>query len=220
MNLCADGFQIVGTVPVHPGDVAVPDELAVGVVVTGWEREDLPADAHQVFGLAGKDQGAVIQRAVVEGPDTDGVPGGNEGVGFVIVQHQSKFGVQHGEHIQAEFPVHRQQNLTVGIAVEGVLAGQGRFHPAEAVQLAVAHHIVAVQLERLHTLVGETHDGQPVKAQVPAAGVNHAGAVGTAGNGLGELPADGFHRDGLGTKTHNCTHLEIPPKNKIAASKS
>ena len=212
VNLSADGFQIVGAVPVHAGDVAVPDEMAVGVVVTGREGEDFPADAHQVFGFAGEDQRTVVQRAVVEGPDADGVPGGDEGVGFVIVQHQGKFGVQHGEHIETEFPVHGQQNFTVGIAAEGVLVGEGRFHPAESVQLAVAHHVVAVQLKGLHPLVGKPHDGQPVEAQIPAAGVDHAGAVGTAGNGLGKLLADGFPRDGLGTKTHNCTHLEIPPK--------
>ena len=45
------------------GDVAVADELAVRVVVSGRERHDFVAQPHQVFRLAGKDDRAVARRS-------------------------------------------------------------------------------------------------------------------------------------------------------------
>ena len=116
----ADGFQIVMAVVRDGGKVGVADELAAGVVVAGREGADLLAQADEVFGLAGEDDAAVIQVAVEQRADADGVPGGDEGVRLVVVDDHGELGVQFREHVQAILPVQGQDDLAVAAALEFV----------------------------------------------------------------------------------------------------
>ncbi len=102
------------------GEVGVADELAAGVVVAGREGADLLAQADEVFGLAGEDDAAVVQVAVEQRADADGVPGGDEGVRLVVVDDHGELGVQLREHVQAILPVQGQDDLAVAAALEFV----------------------------------------------------------------------------------------------------
>ena len=175
------------------------------------EGADLLAQAHQVLGLAGKDDSAVGVVAVEERTDADGVPGGDEGVGHGIVDDESKLRVQPGKHGKAVLMEHGQKDLAVTVAVEGILARQLPANGPEAVELAVAHHIVPVQGERLHAVLGKVHDGQPVEAQVARRRLHNAAHVGPAGAGTGKVGQDLLAGAGLLGKAHDGTHKKAPP---------
>ena len=176
---------------VHLCQIGVADELAVGVVVARGEGADLGAQAHQVFRLAGKHDAAVGVVAVEQRADADGVPGGDELAGGAVVEDEGELRVQHGEHVQTMLVVQGQQHLAVAAALERVaLLHQLPLQRAEAVDLPVAHHIVPAQLERLHARLRQTHDGQPLEAQVAGGRLDDAGHVGAPGVGTLKVGAD------------------------------
>lgn len=73
-DLPAEGVQIAFDVVGNSGEIGIAYELPVGVVVAGGKGKDFPAKPHEVFGLAGKDNGAVFIVAIEEGADADGIP--------------------------------------------------------------------------------------------------------------------------------------------------
>ena len=215
----ADGLQIVMTILRNSGQVGVADELAVCVIMPRREGADLLAEADEVFGLAGEHDAAVIQIAVEQRPDADGVPGGDEGIRLVVIDDHGELRVQLGKHRKAVFPVQRQNDLAVAAALEFVaLLRQLPLQGTEAVQLPVAHHHIAVQLKGLHAGLGQAHDGQPVETQPARAGVHDLGHVGATGNGPVKIGRDLTLVQLLGGKTHNCAHKKAPPEKIKAAN--
>ena len=214
----ADGVQVPvpgHVVPGHGGGVGVADEPALGVVVARGEGKDLAAQTHQVFRLAGEHDGAGAVVAVVQGADADGVPGGHQGAGGAVVEHQSELRVQPGEHLQTVLPPQGQQDFAVAAAAEGVaLFLQLPLQGPEAVELAVAHHIVAVQLEGLHARLGQPHDGQTVEAEIPGGGLHDPGHVGAPGERAVKAGADLLRSQRLAGKTHDGTHRKHLQKQK------
>ena len=203
----ADGFQIVMAIVRDGGEVGVADELAAGVVVAGREGADLLAQADKVLGLAGEHDATVIQIAVEQRPDADGVPGGDEGIRLVVIDDHGELRVQLGKHRKAVFPVQRQNDLAVAAALEFVaFLRQLPLQGTEAVQLPVAHHHIAVQLKGLHTGLGQAHNGQPVEAQPAGAGVHDLGHVGATGNSPVEILPNLMLVQFLRGKSHNCAH--------------
>ena len=77
-----------------------------------------------------------------------GVAGGDEAVFLRVVNDQRELRVQRAEHLQAVFMVEGQQNLAVGFADECILLLEPLAQGAEAVQFAVADHIVAAEAKR------------------------------------------------------------------------
>ena len=71
--------------------------------------------------------------------------------------------------------VEGQQNFAVGLADECILLLEPLAQGAEAVQFAVADHIVAAEAKRLHAALVQPHDGKALKAQI-AAGYLHKAA--------------------------------------------
>ena len=71
------------------GGVGVADKPSPVPVVSRREREDLLTQAHQLLGLAGEENAAVRIAAIEEGPDANGVPGGNVFVRPPIVEDQA-----------------------------------------------------------------------------------------------------------------------------------
>ena len=166
-------------------DVVVADELAVLVIMSGRERQDHVAESCEVFRLAGEDDDALLVEAVVERPDADGVARGDEFARLTVVEDERKFRVEQTEHVDAVLPPKRKQQFTVRTALEGIaLGGQLVLELLEAVQLAVADDVAAVQLERLHPLRRQAHDGQPVEAEQTASDIDDAAVVRAARNGL------------------------------------
>ena len=148
----------------NSGQVGVADKLAVCVIMPRREGTDLLAEADKVLGLAGEHDATVIQIAVEQRPDADGVPGGDEGL--AVKEDHGKFRVQFPEHLHAHFGVQRQQNFAVRAAVEDVSLFLERFPDGpEAVDLAVAHQGHIPPDKGLHTHFGQPHNSQPVKAQ-------------------------------------------------------
>ena len=183
------------------------------------EGADLLAEADEILGLAGEHDAAVIQIAVEQRPDADGVPGGDEGIRLVVIDDHGKLRIQLGKHRKAVFPVQRQNDLAVAAALEFVaLLRQLPLQGTEAVQLPVAHHHIAVQLKGLHASLSQAHDGQPVEAQPAGAGVHDLGHVGATGNGPVKIGRDLTLVQLLGGKTHNCAHKKAPPEKIKAAN--
>ena len=203
----ADGFQIVMAILRNGGQVGVADKLAVCVIMPRREGTDLLAEADKVLGLAGEHDATVIQIAVEQRPDADGVPGGDEGIRLVVIDDHGKLRVQLGKHRKAVFPVQRQNDLAVAAALEFVaLLRQLPLQGAEAVQLAVADHHVAVQLKGLHASLSQAHDGQPVEAQPAGAGVHEPGHIRPPGEGPVEILPNLMLVQFLRGKSHNCAH--------------
>ena len=203
----AGGLQIVVTDLRHGGDIAVGDEGAVLVIVSRGKRADLVHKFHEVFGLAGKDDGPGRVVAVIQGPDADGIPGGDECLSLCIVEDAGKLRIEHGEHIRPVLPVQGQQDLTVAVGGEGVaflpqLLPQG----PEAVEFPVADGQTAFKRKGLHTGGRQSHDGQPVKAQKTRPGGGQAGVVGAPGLCLGKAPGESFHIGHRPAITDDRTH--------------
>jgi hypothetical protein len=101
---------------------------------------------------------------------------------------------------------HGEQDLAVGAAFELVALREPAADGAEAVDLAVAHHSVSVQLKGLHPRLGEAHDGQAVEAQIAGFRLDDAGHVGPAGFRAVEKDAQLLRAQVLAGKTHDGTH--------------
>ena len=100
-NVIAHRFQIMAVIFCHCCNVAVAGKLAVTVVMSRWERQDLFCQVDQVLRLAGKDDGSVVIIAIVQGANTDRIPGGNKLIFFRVIENAGKFRIQHRKHIYA-----------------------------------------------------------------------------------------------------------------------
>ena len=153
--------------------------------MSGREWQDHVAESCEVFRLAGEDDDALLVEAVVERPDADGVARSDAFARLTVVEDERKFRVEQTEHVYAVLPPKRKQQFTVRTALEGIaLGGQLILELLEAVQLAVADDIATVQLERLHPLRRQAHDGQPVEAEQTLSDIDDAAVVRAARNGL------------------------------------
>ena len=112
------------------------------------------------------------------------------------------------EHIRAVLLVHGQQNLTVGLADEGVFARlhQLLFQTREAINFAVADHIAAVHFKRLHPLRRQAHDGQTAKAQQAELGLGHTLVVRAAAGGAQQILSKRFLGQIMPGITHDAAH--------------
>ena len=129
---------------------------------------------------------------VIEGPDADGVPGGDELPRRAVIDDAGKLRVQHGKHSRAILPVQGEQDLAVGPASERIaFPFQYLPEPLKAIYLAVAHTVAALPLKGLHPLRGEAHDGQPVEAQQAVSGPEHPAVVRAAADGAAKAPLKG-----------------------------
>ena len=180
----AHGLYVIPAHLIDGSDVPVADKFPVLVIVSRREWHDLPAQTHQVFRLAGKDDGPGIVIAVVERADTDGVTGGDIAFRVPVVQDQRKFCVQHPEHLHTVLLIQREQDLAVGAALEGIALCPKRLpEPIKPVDLAVADYIAAAQPEGLHPLRLQAHDGQTVKAQQTLPCVHDPAVIRPSGEG-------------------------------------
>ena len=188
MDFFAGGFQIV---PAHGGgvaDVPVADKLSTLVIMSRREGQDLFAQPHQVFGLAGKEDLSVAVIAIVQGTNTDGIPGGNQLAGLSVIEDHGKFRVQPGEHFRAELLIQGKQDFTVGVTDEGIaVCDQRLFQAAEAVDLAVAHNGPFAPDKGLHSPLVQPHNGQPVKAEEAVFQRKHPAHIRASGNGCVEI---------------------------------
>ena len=195
----------------HIGRVGVPDELPVHPVVAGWEGQDLPAQAHQVLGLAGEGPFPVREAPVVQGPDADGVPGSDELPLGPVPQDQGELRVQRFEHLHAVFVVEGQQYLAVGLALKIVFRQQPLPKGPKAVKLPVAHHRVLVEAEGLHAPLVEAHDGQAVEAQIAAGDLFEPAHVRPPGRRALKAGLQFLHWDRFAGEAADGTHKKAPP---------
>ena len=165
------------------GGVRILDELTVDPVVAGREGKNLIAHADQVFRLAGEGHTAAANLSVIERTDTDGIPCSNQFLLFAIPEDQGELRIQGFEHFHAIFPVEGKQDFTVTFAFQVIGFHETGPQGTEAVQLAVADHIVVVQPEGLHTFLVQAHDGQTVKTKDAAGDIHQAAHIRTTGDG-------------------------------------
>ena len=194
------------------GNIAVAHKLAVAVVAADGERIDLFAQPHQVFGLRRKGDAAGFAVAVEQRPDADGVPRRDEQLFAAVVENHGELGVQMFEHLQAVFIIQRQDDLAVGIRLEGVALGlQFLFDGAETVQLTVAHHTVGPAEEGLHALRRKAHDGQPPEAQQAELRFADALVVRPAGGGAQQVRGESFFGQVMSGIAHDTAHFDDTP---------
>ena len=203
----ADGLEIVLADGVDLRHVAVAGELAVGIIVSGRKRHHIVHEADEVFRLAGKDDRALSVIAVVQRADADGVARRDEAAALGVINDHGKLRVEGAEHVQPLALIEREQDLTVGLALERLALGDEPLADGpEAIDLAVAHERAAIARERLHALRVQAHDGQTVEAERRRADVEHARIVRAAGNGLVKAGAQILRRDGRAEITDDGTH--------------
>ena len=73
--------------------------------MAGRKGENCFAQARQVLRLAGEGPFPVLQPAVVQRPDPDRVPGGDDLVLFPVIEDQGKLRVEGLEHLDAVFMI-------------------------------------------------------------------------------------------------------------------
>ena len=167
----------------------IADKSALLIVVPRREGHNLARQAQQVFRLAGKQNGPLAVISVVQGPDADGVPGGDKLPRLPVIEDAGKLRVQHGKHTHPILPVEGEEDLAVGAAVKGVpLSLQPLFQLFKAVYLAVADGPTALQFEGLHPLGGQVHDSQAVEAQQTLPRRDHPAVVGPPASGAAKAP--------------------------------
>ena len=157
-NVIAHRFQIMAVIFCHCCNVAVAGKLAVTVVMSRWERQDLFCQVDQVLRLAGKDDGSVVIIAIIQRPDTDGIPGGDKLIFFRVIENAGKFRIQHRKHIYAVLFIERQQHLTIGVADKGMLTFQFLSELLKTIDFTVAYQCVSVKLKGLHSLWVQSHN--------------------------------------------------------------
>ena len=206
-DVSAHGLQIIRANGVNLCNIGIADKFPSPIIAAGREGPDALAQPHQVFRLAGKhnDAGRVV--AVIQGADADGVAGGDVFPGFAVVEDAGELGVQHGEHAGSVLAIQGKQNLAVAAAAEGVaFCGQLLLQPRKAVNLPVADRIAAVQLKRLHSGRSQPHDGETVKAEQPASGIDDFGVVRPARGRACKAFGKRRKRGAAPTVTHDRTH--------------
>ena len=176
--------------------------------MSGREGEYLPAETHQVLGLAGEDDGAFPVVAVEQGTDADGIPGGDELPLLSVVDHHGELRVQLGEHVQPVFPVEGKDDLAVRAALKLIpVVLQLFFQGAEQVELSVADAHVLPQMEGLHALLMEAHDGKPVEAEAAFPRRFDAGHIRSPGEGAVKVLPQFLFLQGPFGKAHDGTHF-------------
>ena len=157
--------------------------------------------------LAGEGDRAVVEIAVVQRPDADGVARGDQNVPLAVVEDQGELGVEPLEHPETVLLVEREQQLAVRAAGEGIaLRLQRPALRAPAVELAVADDLVLPAREGLHALVVQAHDREAVEAEKPAARALDARVVRTARLRPVKVRPDLLGAEARGEKTHNAAH--------------
>ena len=101
----AYGVLVLHDEPVHMGRVGIGVKRSVDPVMAGREGKDRFAQAHKVLGLAGEGPSAVLQPSVIQGPDADGIAGGDDLVLFPVIEDQGELCVQGLEHLDAVFMI-------------------------------------------------------------------------------------------------------------------
>ena len=193
VNLLAGGFHIV----LHQGggfaDIPVADELAILIIMPRREGKNTPAQPHQILRLTGEDDFFAGQIPIVQWADADGVTGGNQLPRCPVIENHGKLCIQHPKHIRAVLPVQGQQQLAIGLTLEGIpLLFQLLFQQTEAIQFPIAHHRIPEGRKRLHSVFIQPHDGEAVETQKAITQIQDAGHVRASGNGSFKIAAHFF----------------------------
>ena len=171
----------------------------------GREGHDLGAQSYQVLGLTGESDLPVPIIAIVQRANSDGVPGGDEGL--AVKEDHGKFRVQLPEHFHAHFGIQRQQNFAVRVAVEDIALLLQTFPDSpEAVNFAVADHGGVFPDKGLHSHFVQAHDGQPVEAQKTSGNGEHPAHIRPPGEGAVKIGAYGFRREPVPQISDDRTH--------------
>ena len=172
----------------------------------GRKGQNPRGDSHQVFGLTGKNNGAIGIIAVIQRSDTDGVPGRDVGAGPGIIQNAGKLRIQHGKHIRSILLIQRQKHLAVRLTDKGILPFQLPAELLKPIDFPVAHHHISVQDKRLHSFRVQAHDGQTVKTKKALTCRNNTGIIRTSGKGTGEAFLEGFQIGDSAAIAYDGTH--------------
>ena len=151
---------------------------------------------------------AGIAVPVEQRTDADGIAGRDEPFFAAVIKDHGELGVQMPEHIQAILVVKGQNDLAVGVRLEGITVRlQFLLDGAEAVKLAVAHHAVIATEEGLHPFRRQAHDGKAAKADKAELGLGHTLVVGTAGCGAQQILGEFFLGQIMSGIAQNTAHL-------------
>ena len=120
MDFFANRLKVVKAELVNLCNITVADKFPVLIVVSGGKGHNLLTNAHKVFGLAGKDNRSLLIVAVIKRANSYWVSGRNVLLPFGVKYNAGKFGIQHFEHIGAEFIIKRKKNFTVAVALKAV----------------------------------------------------------------------------------------------------
>lgn len=190
--------------------VGVAGELTAAPEAAGREGSHFFHEADEVFRLARKHNAAAGAIAVEQRADAYGVARRDKLVRVAVVEDERELCVEHFEHIRAVFLPERKQYLAVGAAFKVVFGGKFRFYLLKAVDLAVADHAAAVQLEGLHAARLEAHDGEAVEGEDAVVERDDAAVVRPARLCALEARFKGGHIRRWAAVSHNGAHI-LPP---------
>ena len=123
-----------------------------------------------------------------------------------VPQDQGELCIQGLEHLHAVFVIQGQKNLAIRLALQVIFLQQPLPQGTEAVQLAVAHHRILVEVEGLHAPLVEAHDRQAMKAQVSAGDLLEPAHVRTSRDGAVKARFQFLYGNRFGREAANGTH--------------
>ncbi len=130
------------------------------------ERQYFIRYSHEIFRFRSKDDNAFIIVTVIKRANTDRISRRDILPRFPVVDNAGEFRVQHFEKFHAVLAVKRQKYFAVAVAFKYVpLFYKVVFQFLKTVYLAVHYSVVSVESERLHTVFGQSHYRQTVKAE-------------------------------------------------------
>ena len=202
----ADRVKIAGDILRNLGHIAVADEFAVRIVMSGRERDNTLAQSDEVFRLGCEHDAAVVGVSVEKRADSDRIARRDERFLRPVVDDAREFRIKLFEHSDTVLFIHRQNDLAVGVGCEIVFLRQLRLYRAEAVYFAVAYGIASVKLKRLHAFVGKPHYRKPVKAEDRSVKLPDTRHIRTARHRFFKVFPEFFELQLLAEITHNSTH--------------
>ena len=132
-------------------NVTVTGKSTVFVIVSRRKRLDCFCKTDKVFRLAGKQDRAGGIVSVIEGPNTDGIPGCNILSGPPVKYDAGEFRIKHGEHFYTVLKIQGKNDLAVAVRLKGIAFSPENIpHFFKSIEFAVAHDITPVKLKGLH----------------------------------------------------------------------
>ena len=121
----------------------------------------------------------------MERANADRIAGSDQAVRLAVIDDHRELRIEMAEHINTVLLIHRKDDLAVRCALQLIaLRDELRAERTEVIELSVADNRLLSDMEWLHTLLIQAHDGQSLKSEPAVSGLFKTHHVRSAGRRL------------------------------------